>query len=202
MNRAFVYRPAITFASTNIEGNVYFANFVNWQGACREMFLKEHAPQVLKMVVERRIVLHTSRVSCEFTDPVGALLNDDIAVEMTLKHLRGGRMTVAFEYYREGNESDGLPRTQIASGEQSLCCKRISRNGLVPAVFPQELLLALRQFTCSNEILNHIDEALEFDSPAHDCIARSSNSASLRRSERGQLATVEDACNCLAAATS
>ncbi len=202
MNRAFVYRPAITFASTNIEGNVYFANFVNWQGACREMFLKEHAPQVLKMVVERHIVLHTSGVSCEFTDPVGAGLNDNIAVEMTLKHLRGGRMTVAFAYYREGNERDGVPRTQIASGEQSLCCKHISRNGLVPAVFPQELLLALRQFTCSNEILKHIDEALEFESPTDHRTARPAGPGSVPRSRDAELKVVEDACDCVIAATS
>jgi hypothetical protein len=81
---------------------------------------------------------------------------------MTLTHLRGGRMTVAFGYFREGTPHNGAPRTQIATGEQSLCCKRVSDKGLVPAVFPRELLLALRQFTDSPEILAHIDEATAF----------------------------------------
>jgi len=159
---AYLYRPTITFASTNIVGNVYFANFVSWQGACREMFLKDHAPGVLRMVADHRIILHTSRVTCEFTDPVGASLDDDIVLEMTLKHLRGGRMTVAFGYFREATGHNGTPRTQIASGEQSLCCKRVSEDGLVPTVFPVELLRALRQFTDSPEILEHIDEATAF----------------------------------------
>ncbi|MFN0056797.1 MAG: acyl-CoA thioesterase [Planctomycetales bacterium] len=157
---AFEYRPAITFECTNIVGNVYFANFVSWQGACRELFLKQHAPGVLRMVADRQIVLHTTRVSCEFSDPVGVSITDDICVEMALSQLRGGRMTVRFQYFREG--AAGEPRTQIAEGEQAMCCKRISPQGLIPVVFPQELLSALRQFTDDPELLARIDEAADF----------------------------------------
>jgi enediyne biosynthesis thioesterase len=160
--KAYIYRPTITFESTNVVGNVYFARFVSWQGACRELFLKEYAPSVLRMVIEREVVLHTTKVSCEFHDPVGSTVNDEISVEMTLTHLRGGRMTVHFDYFREENPAEGTPRTRIAIGDQSMCIKRMTRTGLVPVVFPVELLLALRQFTDSSEILDHIEEATLF----------------------------------------
>lgn len=160
--KAYVYRPLITFESTNLVGNVYFAKFVSWQGACRELFLKEFAPSVLRMLTEREIVLHTTRVVCEFNDPIGTSINDEIAIEMTLSHLRGGRMTVQFAYFREGNRSSDSERTRIATGEQSMCIKRLTPSGLVPVVFPAELLLALREFTDAPEVLAHIDDATAF----------------------------------------
>jgi enediyne core biosynthesis thioesterase len=167
---AYVYRPDITFDDTNVVGNVYFANFIRWQGACREMFLKQHAPEVLRTVTDGKLILHTTSVSCDYSDPVGVSVTDSIAVEMTLAHLRGGRMTVAFDYERES--PDGLvPRQRIASGKQAICCKRPSPDGPVPTVFPVELLLALREFAESDELRSNIDQAIDFTT-AHDGEAR------------------------------
>ena len=156
----YVYRPDITFDDTNVVGNIYFANFIRWQGACREMFLKEHAPGVLRAVTDRKLILHTTSVSCDYSDPVGARVTDSIAIEMRLAHLRGGRMTVAFDYRRES--PDGLASQRIASGKQAICCKRLSADGPVPTVFPVELLLALRDFADSDELRSNIDEAIDF----------------------------------------
>jgi enediyne biosynthesis thioesterase len=161
---AYIYRPDVTFEATNVVGNVYFANFVRWQGACRERFLKAHAPGVLKLVAQRALVLHTSSVDCKFTDPIGATLDDEISVEMRLTHLRGGRLTVAFDYFRVGANGQEQAPEQIAAGTQSLCCKRPTSTGLVPAVFPAELLLALRKFADSPKLQASIDEAIEFSS--------------------------------------
>ncbi len=35
---------------TSLVGNVYFTNYLLWQGHCRERFLMEHAPEVLELL--------------------------------------------------------------------------------------------------------------------------------------------------------
>jgi len=45
--RSYEYRHVVVFEETNLVGNVYYVNHLRWQGRCREMFLREHAPLVL-----------------------------------------------------------------------------------------------------------------------------------------------------------
>ena len=40
-------RHTVGFEETNLVGNVYYVNYLRWQGRCREMFLKENAAGVL-----------------------------------------------------------------------------------------------------------------------------------------------------------
>ncbi len=42
--RAFEYHHVVGFEETNLVGNVYYANYIRWQGRCREFFLRERAP--------------------------------------------------------------------------------------------------------------------------------------------------------------
>lgn len=41
MSRPYSIEHVVTFAETNLIGNVYFVNHVRWQGECRERFLYE-----------------------------------------------------------------------------------------------------------------------------------------------------------------
>ena len=43
MMKAYEYHHIVSFQETNLVGNVYYANYVQWQGRCREMFLKDNA---------------------------------------------------------------------------------------------------------------------------------------------------------------
>ena len=45
--RAFEYETVVCFQETNVVGNVYFAEYLKWQGRCREMFLHQYAADVL-----------------------------------------------------------------------------------------------------------------------------------------------------------
>ena len=45
--KAYEYHHIVSFEETNLVGNVYYANYVRWQGRCREMFLKDHAPDII-----------------------------------------------------------------------------------------------------------------------------------------------------------
>ncbi len=43
----YEYRHLVGFEETNLVGNVYYVNYLRWQGRCREMFLRDRAPDVL-----------------------------------------------------------------------------------------------------------------------------------------------------------
>ena len=60
--RAYEYRHVVGFEETNLIGNVYYANHVRWQGRCREMFLRDRAPEVIE-ALKHGLALVTTRVS-------------------------------------------------------------------------------------------------------------------------------------------
>src|SRR5690348_15573999 len=45
--RTYEFRHIVSFEETNLVGNVYYVNHLRWQGLCRKMFIREHAPSVL-----------------------------------------------------------------------------------------------------------------------------------------------------------
>ena len=51
-SRAYEYRLVVGFEETNLVGNVYFVNHLRWQGKCREMFLRDHAPATPCLVLD------------------------------------------------------------------------------------------------------------------------------------------------------
>src|SRR5437899_11945236 len=63
--RVYEYQHIVGFEETNLVGNVYYVNHLRWQGRCREMFLRDHAPEVLTEL-EQGLALVTTRCSCEY----------------------------------------------------------------------------------------------------------------------------------------
>lgn len=138
--RAYEYRHVVGFEETNLVGNVYYANHVRWQGRCREMFLREHVPELLKEL-ERGLALVTLRVSCEYYMELAAF--DELAIRMRLAELAQHRMQLAFEYWRAGDDGEEL----VARGEQELACMARSGSGVLePRPWPESLRDALRPY--------------------------------------------------------
>ena len=136
---AYEYRHVVGFEETNLVGNVYFVNHVKWQGRCRELFLREHAPGLVRQLQED-LSLVTVSVSCDYLAEVQAF--DEIAVRMRLHDAAQHRMTLDFEYVRlEGNEEH-----VVARGQQVVACMRRADGRLEPARFPDALLEALRPY--------------------------------------------------------
>ena len=81
--RAFRYEHVVTFDETNLVGNVYFAHYLHWQGRCRELFLAEHAPGVVKLLTAGELALVTVACSMDFFAECFAL--DRVEVLMTLR---------------------------------------------------------------------------------------------------------------------
>lgn len=136
MQRYFEYRHTVGFAETNLVGNVYFTNYLSWQGRCRELFLLEHAPDVLAEL-QRGLALVTVRVSCDFLNELVAF--DQVAVRMRLTAHTQNRATMSFEYWRLKDGGEEL----VARGEQQVAAMRRQGESMAPTPFPPSMQAAL-----------------------------------------------------------
>ena len=137
--RAYEYRHIVSFEETNLVGNVYYANHVRWQGRCREMFLFEHAPDVLD-ALKKDLALVTVRVSCDYLAELAAF--DHVMLRMRLNGLTQNRITMHFEYWRQNGNDEEL----IARGEQQVACMGRRGDHLFPMPFPESLRRALQAY--------------------------------------------------------
>jgi enediyne biosynthesis thioesterase len=137
--KAYEYRHLVGFEETNLVGNVYYVNHLRWQGRCREMFLRDHAPEILEELA-RGLALATVRCSCDYLAEIEAF--DEIAVRMRLGGIVQNRITLLFEYWRQAGEGEEL----IARGEQVVACMRREGKRAVPAAIPGALREALKPY--------------------------------------------------------
>lgn len=143
MKPAYEHRHVVTFEETNLIGNVYYVHFVRWQGVCREMFLKDHAPEVLADLV-RDLVLSTVECSCRYGRELHAL--DTVVIRMRLGSIVWNRFVLEFEYLREGPGGDGGRLEQVATGRQEIACMTREEGRLVEREIPRTLLEALEPY--------------------------------------------------------
>lgn len=137
--KAYEYRHIVGFEETSLAGNVYYSNHVRWQGRCREMFLREHAPEVLT-ALGKGFALITTSVSCQYLAELSAF--DEIIIRMRLGALKQNRITMSFEYWRVRNSNEDL----IARGEQEVACMRREADRMVPAPVPSALWEAFKPY--------------------------------------------------------
>jgi enediyne biosynthesis thioesterase len=132
----YEWRRLVTFADTNVVGNVYFARYLDWQGECREHFLAEHAPDTAKAVIAGSLTLVTASCSAEFYEECFAF--DLLTVRMTLDALAAHRIEMTFVYLRNDR--------QVARGRQVAACMVRTDSGLSPTPVPSDLALAAEAF--------------------------------------------------------
>jgi enediyne biosynthesis thioesterase len=138
--RFYEYKHVVGFQETNLVGNVYYTNHLAWQGRCRELFLREHAPDVVEQLAED-LSLATISCSCEYFAELLAF--DEVLVRMRLAELVQNRMRLAFEYWRRNGDNEEL----VARGEQQVACMKREGGRLVPAPVPTSLREALSQYS-------------------------------------------------------
>ena len=139
MSRAYEYRHIVSFEETNLVGNVYYTNHVKWQGRVREMFLRDHAPDIIAEL-SHGLSLATVRVSCDYISELTAF--DEVIIRMRLGELTQSRITLLFEYWRAGKAGEEL----IARGEQQVACLRREGEKLTPTPVPKSLSEALKPY--------------------------------------------------------
>jgi len=135
----YEWHHIITFEETNLVGNVYYANHIRWQGACREMFLRDHAPDVLEQLY-KDLVMVTTRVSCEYFNELFAF--DEVYVRMQAGDVTESRVTMLFDYVCKREKGEEL----MARGEQQIACMLKKNGGTVPTPIPKSLRQALNSY--------------------------------------------------------
>jgi len=135
MTVSYDYEHVVTFDETNVVGNVYFVNHLRWQGHCRELFLREHAPGTLDALADG-LALVTTRCSCDYFAELAAF--DRVTVRMTLAEVSGSRVAMRFDYLR-GDEL-------VARGRQEVACLRRDGDSVEPVDVPDELRAALAPY--------------------------------------------------------
>jgi enediyne biosynthesis thioesterase len=140
MESYFEYRHTVGFEETNLVGNVYYVNYLRWQGRCRELFLKERAVEVLADL-QADLKLFTLKVECEFFAEITAF--DELSIRMRLLELGQTQLQFGFDYVRL---NPGGGETLIARGMQRVACMRGPNTRTVPTRVPQPLVRALEPY--------------------------------------------------------
>jgi len=141
MARYYEFRHRVGFEETNFVGNVYYVNYLRWQGHCRERFLEEEAPSVLAEIMEDDLKLFTLKAECEFYAEITAF--DELSVRMRLDELTQTQIEFSFDYVHLTHDGESL----VARGRQRIACMRGPNNATVPTRVPTTLLQALAPYT-------------------------------------------------------
>ena len=139
MEPYYEYRHLVGFEETNLVGNVYYVNYVRWQGRCRELFLRERAPEVLEDI-RGDLKLFTLKVECEFLAEISAF--DELSIRMRLEDLTQTQIGFAFDYVRVRDGYEDL----VARGRQRVACMRGPNNDTKPSRVPEALRAALAPY--------------------------------------------------------
>ncbi|BCJ41157.1 4-hydroxybenzoyl-CoA thioesterase [Actinoplanes ianthinogenes] len=140
MDKYYEYPHTVGFEETNIVGNVYYVNYLRWQGRCREMFLKTHAPDIVADL-QNDLKLFTLKVDCEFFAEITAF--DELSIRMRLVELGQTQIEFGFDYVRL---DPGGGETLVARGMQRVACMRGPNTRTVPTRVPEGLAAALEPY--------------------------------------------------------
>jgi enediyne biosynthesis thioesterase len=135
----YEYRHIVSFEETNLVGNVYYVNYLRWQGRCREMFLLERAPDILDEL-RGDLKLFTLKSECEYLAEISAF--DELSIRMRLEELTQTQIAFAFDYVRVLDGAEIL----VARGRQRVACMRGPNGNTSPARVPESLRKALEGY--------------------------------------------------------
>jgi enediyne biosynthesis thioesterase len=131
-------RHVVGFEDTNLVGNVYYVNYLKWQGRCRAMLLREKAPGILQEMQDD-LKLYTVKAECEFFSEIAAF--DELAVRMRLDELTQTQLQLSFDYVKVAD-----PEVLVARGVQRIATMRGPNTQPIPCQVPVELREALTPY--------------------------------------------------------
>lgn len=139
MSRYYEYRHVVGFEETNLVGNVYYVNYLRWQGQCQEMFFVEHVPEIIDEL-RRDLNIVTLSSDCEFLSEISAF--DELAIRMRLEVVTQTQIGFAFDYVCIRQETEEL----VARGRQRVACMREENGRAIPSRVPGSLRRALEHY--------------------------------------------------------
>ncbi|MCU6501677.1 acyl-CoA thioesterase [Rugamonas sp. A1-17] len=132
----FDLRHVVTFEETNLVGNVYYTNYFSWQGRCREMFLRQHAPQTLAELRAGELRLVTAHASCDYVDEFNVF--DEIVIRLSLNRFIAYGLSLNFDYV--------CGQATLARGRQDIKFLRQQAGRWALTEVPDTLIKAARLY--------------------------------------------------------
>lgn len=117
-SRIFKTEKVITFKDTNAFGNVYFSNYIEYQGEIREKFLLSAFPDINKFFTERKLRLVTIDVYNKFIS--SAYFGDTLLIELTTSDLNAAtcKLNINFKKKATGEMvGEGYQRLVIVNSK-------------------------------------------------------------------------------------
>jgi enediyne biosynthesis thioesterase len=138
--RNYEYRHRVSLEETNVIGNVYYTHYIRWQGQCREMFLRDNAPELIRQLGDG-FSMATTRVTCSYYQELSAF--DEVLIRMSLGSMTPSRLTMTFHYFRVLPSGEEMP---VADGEQEVVCLRRAGNNRELIPLPETLRTAIGRY--------------------------------------------------------
>ncbi|MBU0463859.1 MAG: thioesterase family protein [Proteobacteria bacterium] len=128
-NRVFTSEIMVTLKDTNVFGNVYFSNYIEYQGSIREKFLLASVPDLHEMLAKTHVRLVTIDTYNKFIS--NAYFGDILLLELTTSDINAAtcKLNITFK-----NKATGK---LVGKGYQRFCV--VSSKGKVMRL-PEALL--------------------------------------------------------------
>ena len=95
----FVYEKLVTLKDTNMEGNVYFANYLCWQGETREALLLSHPNFAKEAQSNMHIKMITHTAYQRYLHE--SYLGDIVQVKMTMREAKQCSFILVFRFFNK-----------------------------------------------------------------------------------------------------
>lgn len=127
--KKFIYEKEIFLKQTNLMGNTYFANYVEWQGETREKFLLEHPAAGTFLKLNPHILLITYCVYHRYFE--STFFGDLVRIELTTKDILKYSAVIVFRYFNARSNA------AVGEGWQRICFqdRRTNLCSPVPQLF-------------------------------------------------------------------
>ncbi|WP_158717993.1 acyl-CoA thioesterase [Streptomyces sp. NRRL F-2664] len=134
----YEWEHIVTYGETSAAGFVYYNQYFEWMGACREQCGFELFPQYMRDAAHGIVVMPTVEVSCEYLGELYA--NDHVVLKMFVSGVRLYFLQANIHIYRRADRGDEL----VARAKQTWG-NAVWENGLpepgatlIPAPLPRE----------------------------------------------------------------
>ncbi|MCG8638064.1 MAG: acyl-CoA thioesterase [Desulfobacterales bacterium] len=137
-DRVFRTEIMVTLKNTNVFGNVYFSNFIEYQGVVREKFLLANVPDLHDLMASQSIRLVTVDTYNRFIS--NAYFGDTLVVELTTSDIKAAtcQLNISFKNKATGQLlGEGYQRFCVVSAKGRVI--RIPENFLGPLNFYHEI---------------------------------------------------------------
>lgn len=128
--KKFICEKTVLIKQTNLLGNTYFSNYIEWDGEAREKFFLSHPAALEFLKTNSNIAMITHSLFHRFF--ANAYFGDHIRIELTTKDILDYSLVIIFRHFRIGTN------LLIGEGWQKICF--MDNNTDKPCPLPRIIL--------------------------------------------------------------